>query len=107
MVGGETEDQIKHYNFDKLFLGASGVSVDFGITSTSREEAQIKRRMIDSAKEVILLVDHSKFDRRGLVTYATINEIDTVVTDWGVDAKTVSKLDEIGINVIVAPKNYK
>lgn len=104
LMGGETEDQIKHYNFDKLFLGSSGVSIDFGITSPSREEAQVKRKMIDSSKEVILLVDHSKFDQRGLVTYASIDEIDTIVTDWNIDGKKVSKLEEKGINVIVAKK---
>lgn len=102
LAGFEAENQITRYNCDKLFLSTNGVSFKYGITSPSRDEAQVKRGMIEAAKQVILLTDHSKFGERGLITFADVSELDIVVTDWQVDGRIISGLREKGVEVIIA-----
>ena len=58
--------------------------------------------MVRSAQEVIVLADHTKFGYIGFARIATIDVIDTIVTDDGVDPKDVQPFIDAGINVIVA-----
>jgi DeoR family transcriptional regulator of aga operon len=57
--------------------------------------------MIEISKEVIVVTDSSKFQRRGFAFIAPVNKIDTVVTDKGISAENKSKLENMGVNVII------
>lgn len=55
-----------------------------------------------SMEEIIALADSSKFDRRGFAFIAPIREISTVVTDKGIRPEHKSRLENMGVKVIVA-----
>lgn len=100
LVGIMAEKGFKDFFCDKVFLGVDGFDLDFGISTPSPEEAHLNQIMIEISKEVIVVTDSSKFDRRGFAFIASVNKITTVVTDKGIRPEHKSKLEKLGIKVI-------
>lgn len=101
IVGPHAEEMLRDTACDKLFLGADGVDLDFGLTTTNALEATLNQAMIRSAQHVVVLADSSKFGRRGFRRICAVEEVDRVITDTGVDAAVVKHLEEQGIEVDV------
>ena len=102
LVGILAERGFKDYFCDKLFLGVDGFDLDFGISTPNLEEAHLNQIMIEISKEVIVITDSSKFQRRGFAFIAPVNKINTVVTDKGILPENKSKLENLGVKVIIA-----
>jgi len=101
-VGTLADRGFKDYFCDKLFLGVDDFDLDFGISTPDPEEAHLNQIMIKISKEVIVVTDSSKFQRRGFAFIAQVNRITTVVADHGVLPESKSKLESLGIKVIIA-----
>ena len=101
-VGTWADDALKRLSVDVAFMGINGLSVDRGLTTPDLEEARIKRSLIDAARRSVVLIDHTKFGRQDFAHVADISEIDTVITDSGVDAEHVLEIELAGIDVVVA-----
>ena len=84
---------------DVLFISCDGLSFLRGLTTPYQEESAIKRTMIESARRVVAIVDHSKFGNGQMFSYAALDEIDVLVTDSNVDDDTMDVLSEHGIDV--------
>jgi DeoR family transcriptional regulator of aga operon len=102
LVGILAERGFKDYFCDKLFLGVDGFDLDFGISTPDPEEAHLNQIMIDISKEVIVVADSSKFQRRGFAFIAPVNKINTIVTDKGILPENKTKLENLGVKVIIA-----
>lgn len=102
LVGILAEKGFKDYFCDKLFLGVDGFDLNFGISTPNPEEAHLNQIMIGISKEVIVVADSSKFQKRGFAFIAPVNRINTVVTDQGILAEHKSKLESLGVKVIIA-----
>ena len=100
-VGPLAEKGARNYHVDKLFLGAKGISID-GVTDSYEAEAQLKKAMIESAKETILVIDNSKLNKIALVSIASLEAINKVITDSGISSRDKKLLIDQGIKVIVA-----
>jgi DeoR family transcriptional regulator of aga operon len=97
-----SEKNISQYYCDKLFLGVDAIDVTFGIFTPNIEETNLNIEMIRIAKEVIVVTDSSKFNKRGLSKIADITAIHTIVTDSGLDTASIKKLEAQGIKVMIA-----
>ncbi len=86
---------------DKAFMGVNALSLASGATTPDINQAQTKKSMISIANKVIFLCDSSKIGKVSFVQFATVEEIDTVVTDK-IDKGTIAKLEENGVEVIIA-----
>jgi DeoR family transcriptional regulator, myo-inositol catabolism operon repressor len=74
-------DLLSNYNINKAFMASTGISLTNGVTNASPLESELKKTIVNRSSEVFLLVDHDKFDRYGLMTYCSLDEIDYLVTD--------------------------
>ena len=74
---------LRRINVQKAFVGAAGFTLDAGLTDATDEEAQIKRSMVAAAREVIAIVDHTKWERVAFATFCRTEQISVVVTDEG------------------------
>ncbi len=101
LVGILAEKGFENYFCDKVFLGVDGFDLDFGISTPSPEEAHLNQIMIEISKEVIVLADSSKFERRGFAFIAHISKINIVITDKGIHPEHKAKLENAGIKVII------
>lgn len=102
LVGILAERGFKDYFCDKLFLGVDGFDLDFGVSTPNPEEAHLNQVMISISKEVIVVTDSSKFQRRGFAFIAPVNKISTVVTDSGISQENRFRLEKAGVKVIIA-----
>ena len=86
IVGAEALETLRRYNFTKVFLGASGVSVSQGFTTPDPEAAALKSLAASRAQTSYMLVDSSKFGR---VTAASILPLGRagIITDRVPDEK--------------------
>jgi DeoR family transcriptional regulator, fructose operon transcriptional repressor len=65
----------------KLFLAVEGVDLKAGLTVPDINEVPMKRKMIDSASEVIVVADHSKLGRNSMNIIAHLSAANCLVTD--------------------------
>jgi DeoR family transcriptional regulator, aga operon transcriptional repressor len=102
LVGILAERGFRNYFCDKLFLGVDGFDTQHGISTPNIEEAHLNQIMIEISREVIVVADSSKFQRRGFAFIAPINKINMVVTDKGIPQDEKGRLENLGIKVIIA-----
>lgn len=69
IIGCETVESLKKYNFTKTFLGTNGIAVGPGFTTPDPEEAMVKSTAAAQARETWVLADSSKF---GTITAASV-----------------------------------
>ncbi len=93
-------ETLRDISVDVAFIGCDGMSPESGFTTPYREEVAIKRAMMASARRVVMMFDHSKVGNEQLFRFATVDEIDTIITDTGVDDETTVLLEERGPVVI-------
>jgi DeoR family transcriptional regulator of aga operon len=102
MLGALTEDALKNLRADKLFMGTPAINVEYGLSADDMTEVQSDRTIMDSAREITVLADHSKFGKIATVRQASIERIHRVVTDSAVGPAHVAALREKGVEVEVA-----
>jgi DeoR family fructose operon transcriptional repressor len=102
LVGPTAEKSLQELRADKLFLTVSGVSLDFGLSHTNVSEVTIKQTMLHSAREVILLADHTSFGEESMIQIAPLNVIHKLVTDNALAASIRLNLSKLGIHVLIA-----
>jgi DeoR family fructose operon transcriptional repressor len=98
-VGPLAERALASFRVDKLFLAANGIDLDKGVTTPNLAEAQTKRAMVESAGEVILVADHSKFGR---VTFSHICDLDrvhTIITDDALPRRLAAAMQKRGVKL--------
>lgn len=101
-VGPTAEHTIREMRVDHLFLTVTGVSVTFGLSHTNISEVTIKQTMIKSARQVILLADHSMFESESTIQVAPLNVVHRLITDAALPASARVQISQMGIQVIVA-----
>ncbi len=85
---------------NKIFLSAHGVHRTLGMTCGNSYEVMIKRAVLNSADEKILLVDSSKFGRVTTAYFAQIGEVNMVITDSGIsDDWALYIKEELGLTL--------
>jgi len=98
-IGPHAEGFFGGIHANKLFLSATGLTLDAGCTDPSIIETQVKKAMIAAAGHVIVLLDSTKWGTTSLVTVLPIEQIAVLVTDDGAPPSTVQILRERGVDV--------
>ncbi|WP_320046332.1 DeoR/GlpR family DNA-binding transcription regulator [uncultured Ilyobacter sp.] len=80
LVGVETIESLKKYNFNKCFIGVNGITSETGYTTPDIEEAEIKREVIKKSQKSYILADCNKFGRTSFVSFSELKEC-TIITD--------------------------
>jgi DeoR/GlpR family transcriptional regulator of sugar metabolism len=99
LVGQIGDGVFGKVNVQKAFLGAAGFTLETGLSDATEEEAQIKRAMTASAREVIAIVDSSKWERSAFATFCRTDQLTGVITDEDAPARMVAELVARGIPV--------
>lgn len=93
---------LEYINADKAFIGVDALDVKKGCMITNIEEIITKKLMMKSAKEKIVICDHSKFENVAFMNLCTVNEIDMIITGSELDKEIYSQFVDAGINIILA-----
>ena len=87
---------------DVAFIGTNGISPERGLTTPDTTESAVKRAMIGAARRSVVLADHTKVGQDHLSRFAALDEIDTLITDSGLDAQVADELRSRGLKVLLA-----
>tara|TARA_R110002020_G_scaffold466202_1_gene688475 strand:- start:39649 stop:40401 length:753 start_codon:yes stop_codon:yes gene_type:complete len=99
VVGNYAQQILESVSCSKLFLGVDGIDLEYGLTTTNLEEAQLNRKMLSSAQRTIVLADSSKFGKKSFAKICGLEEIDEIITDNGIPPSILEKLEDMGIVV--------
>jgi DeoR family fructose operon transcriptional repressor len=87
---------------DVAFIGTNGISPERGLTTPDTTESAVKRAMIRSARRSVVVADHTKVGQDHLSRFASLDEIDTLITDSGLDRQVADELRSHGLKVLLA-----
>lgn len=100
LVGPTGESFMQRTNFDQVFLGTNAVDGDAGLTTPNEDEARMKQLMVERAQRVVLVADATKFGRRSFVQFASIDDLDLVITDGVIEGNLLEAFETGGVDVI-------
>ncbi len=101
IYGSIAMEQAERYSVAKAFIGTDGLSLKKGLTAYGDNESQVSTIMIDSANKVFLLCDSSKIEQDSTYKFAKLSSVNYLITDSGIDKKTIRKYKKEKINLIV------
>lgn len=99
--GKVAEQVLRSYNFDQLFIGADGIDIPRG-TTTFNELVGLSQVMADVSREVIVMVESQKIDRKMPNIELTWQQIDVLITDDLLPKNIKQAIEAQGVEVICA-----
>jgi DeoR family transcriptional regulator of aga operon len=101
VVGGFAENMLEHLAADRLFLGAAACDPDFGPSTPNLEESLVNQAMVKIAREVVLVVDSTKFTKRSMSRITAFSGIHKVITDNNISPEIQERLRAAGCEVVL------
>lgn len=101
LVGPQATEHLKKYRPDTAFIGVSGVSAS-GFFDYSLEDTDVKHSLIDVSRQVVVLMDSSKFDRMSVAHVCNFEVVDIVISDRAPPAWFDEACKASGTKIIVA-----
>jgi DeoR/GlpR family transcriptional regulator of sugar metabolism len=100
LIGPQVIRSLEQFNADWAFVASGGITVEQGVTTSNILEAEVKTKMIERARRVALLADHSKFGKALSLTAAPLRDIDVVITGRELADADAEALEAAGVQVI-------
>jgi len=97
----ENQALVSKTRADRAFISAGGLDPKLGLTTYFSYEADIKREMIRSARQIVLVTDSTKFGKISVTHFAGLEEVDTIITDNGISEDYRKTLVDRGIELII------
>lgn len=99
-VGYLAAKAIEGIHADIAFMGCDGFHLN-GPCSRSYRELEVKQKVFENSKKVVLVTDSSKFNVDGLYRFATFNQINHLITDGEIKEQQLEILtSNIKVNVV-------
>ena len=83
-VGAQTLDFVRAVSADICIIGASGISLEGGVTTPYPMHTELQKAILSAAKTKILVCDHSKFDKTAMEKICDLSDVDILITDGGI-----------------------
>lgn len=97
--GFQAESFLESVVCSKLFLGADGIDISYGLTTTDIAEARLNQKMISASESVIVLADSSKFSKHGFGKICGFEPVSKIITDDKVPVKIAKQLEDMGVAI--------
>ncbi len=95
---------VKNMHFDVCFITGAGVTASFGLSNGTDETAAFQRMVLENSRRRILLMPCQKVGVNAFIKVTDISHFDTLITDWDAVEDELVKIEESGVEVIVASK---
>ncbi|HZO91944.1 MAG TPA: DeoR/GlpR family DNA-binding transcription regulator [Chthonomonadaceae bacterium] len=101
-LGALATEFLEPIQCDRAFVAFSGVHPAAGLTVIDFDAAQVKRRMLEKAKQAIAVADSSKIGQVAFARVAPLTAANLLITDTGILAEDRAALEEAGLRVLLA-----
>ena len=85
---------------NKFFFSCRGVTLSRGLIDATEDESELKRAMLECSDSAIFLCDHHKLGKMGVPVIASLDKLDTFITDVRLDNEWSKTLEDCDVNVI-------
>ncbi|MFP6619480.1 MAG: DeoR/GlpR family DNA-binding transcription regulator [Pirellulaceae bacterium] len=102
LLGPYANQMLAELKVQKAVLSVAGMNEN-GFYNSNLLLVETERAMMAAADEVMVLVDSTKFDRSSLAHLCDLDDIDTLVVDDQVTDAWQQRLQDAGVNVVIAP----
>ena len=93
-------ENIKGFQIETCFVGATGISGRGVFSSQNILESQIKSEILSKSRRRIVLADTSKFSANAFSVFARVGDVDVIVAEH--DFAEATNLRELGFEVLLA-----
>jgi DeoR/GlpR family transcriptional regulator of sugar metabolism len=100
MSGPNAVSFIDTINIDLAFMSASGFSLDSGFTVANLYECELKRKVVERARKVIILMDSGKINKNLAFTYCTLEDVDAWVCEKELPEEIMEQARMYNVEVI-------
>ncbi|MGA3034368.1 MAG: DeoR/GlpR family DNA-binding transcription regulator [Terracidiphilus sp.] len=101
MIGPFCEQMLGGIRADTLIMGAGSIS-EAGFSNNNTLVVGSEQKMIEVAAKVIIVADHTKFGRGGMIPVAPLTAAHLVVSDSGLAPEYVALLRDNRVEVLLA-----
>jgi DeoR family transcriptional regulator, aga operon transcriptional repressor len=102
LVGDFASAVLRTTSIGKGFFGARGINLERGLMDLNPEEVRIKREMAEVCERVIGVFDHTKWQRKALLSFVPTQRISAIVTDVGAPAELIQEWRDHQVEVVAA-----
>lgn len=103
MIGHIAENTYRReFHVDKAFIGVGGLSLEEGLTEYNLEDALVKRALLNSAHEKIVVAEGAKIGRITFAAIGPLSAIQTIITDNSAPMDIITAFIDKGINIEIA-----
>jgi DeoR family glycerol-3-phosphate regulon repressor len=95
-------DFVSRFSVAHAVISAGAVDAADGIMDFDLEEAEFARMVLSRGQRTLVVTDHSKFGKRGLVQVCGFAGLSELITDRSPPADCAAALDTAGVHVVVA-----
>ena len=93
-------DNVKNFQIQTCFVGATGISGRGVFSSQNILESQLKNQVLQSSQRRIVLADTSKFNTTAFSVFARTGDVDVIIAEH--DFAQAASLRKLGIEVLLA-----
>ena len=101
MLGPFCEQMLSAIRADAVIMGIGGIT-EAGLSNNNTLVVGSEQKMIEVASRVIIVADHTKFGRGGMIPVAPLTAAHIVVTDAELSPEYVTLLRDHGIELLLA-----
>ncbi|HEY3377999.1 MAG TPA: DeoR/GlpR family DNA-binding transcription regulator [Armatimonadota bacterium] len=100
LCGPLTERMLRDFHVDMLFVGCDAARSNQGFFFQNVQLASLTQAMLRIADRVVVVTESQKFQRTAFMQYASIAQVDTIITDAGLPTDQQQQLRDHGATVI-------
>ncbi len=104
IVDSFAQEFVRNMRFDVSFLTGAGFSANFGISNGTPETSAFQRAIAENSRKNIALFPNQKIGHNSFLKDVDASKFDTLITDWDAVEDELSKIEDLGISVIVVDK---
>lgn len=104
LVQSGVVEGLQRFRTSVAFIGCDGIDPEHGVTTTNLPEADVKETMRRLTDRSVLLAAGSKLGEVASVKINDISAFDTLITSEDADGQLIESLEELGLEVLVAPR---
>lgn len=94
-------ENIINFRLSKSFIGSCGVNIfDESITTADVEDGNTKKALIKNSQKIFLVMENSKFYFDGTYKFATLDDINAIITEDTPSKDIIKVLNKTGIVIM-------
>lgn len=102
IIGEATIDFIRQFKVDYAVMGISGIDEDGTLLDFDYREVRVAQAMIEHARKIFLVADHSKIGRNAVVKLGHISQVTAMFTDIQPPESLMQQIEAAGVQLYLA-----